>query len=458
MIKFQRNYKLVYTAPATDTEDVIDIEIKYPLTIEFDIKRNTFAQSNTAKFKIYNLGASTRNQIYQDKYYINRLCFVEFYAGYGDNMPLIFKGKVMEAYYNDEGTEIVTNIKCLDNDIIQSYTNATFEAGTPKKDVLTIISKDMKNCRLVNVGSLEGNLQTPLVVNDFSFVAINKLTGGHVFIDNGVINMLQDNEVLKDVVIPKLSDESGLLRSPTRAGTQVEVDCIFSPEIIVGQLVEIESKKAPIYNGQFKVVGIHHQGTISGTVCGEVKTTLDLFIGALLPNSNSKWTGVYAQQPLSTVEGTKVTPVTNEVLSSIQEVRQYLIKHGTPPNQKITQNISWKEVLLNYSKQGSVPSISVLSNLYTVATKLQGFLDKYYRGNKVTITSGWRSRSYNPTVGGASNSPHIRGMALDFCIPGTPTYYVYRNFRPYWGGRTYNGGGWIHCDIDYGKGNIANDR
>lgn len=458
MIKFQRNYKFIYTAPATDTDEVIDIEIKYPLTIEFDIKRDVDSQTNTAEFKIYNLAKSTREQIFQDKYYINRKCFVEFYAGYGDNMPLIFKGQVLEAYFGDEGTEIVSNIKCVDYDIIQSYTNATFEVGTPKKDVLAQISKDMPNCKLVNVGKLEGNLSTPLVISDYSFIALNQLTGGHVFIDNGVINMLQDNEALKDVVIPKITDETGLLRSPTRVATQVEVDCIFSPEIIVGQLIEIESEKAPIYNGQFKVIGVHHQGTISGAICGEVTTTLDLFIGALLPNSNAMWTGVYSQEPLSVVEGSKVSPVTKEILSSLHEVRQYLIKNGTPPNQKITHNINWREVLFKYSEQGEVPSIAVLSNLYTVATRLQEFLDKYYRGNKITITSGWRSRKYNPTVGGASNSAHIRGMALDFCIAGVPTYYVYKNFRPFWGGRTYNGGGWIHCDIDYSKGNIANDR
>ena len=42
---------------------------------------------------------------------------------------------------------------------------------------------------------------------------------------------------------------------------------------------EINSKINPIYNGQFKVDGIKHSGTISGAVGGECKTSLDLFLG-----------------------------------------------------------------------------------------------------------------------------------------------------------------------------------
>ena len=218
---------------------------------------------------------------------------------------------------------------------------------------------------------------------------------------------------------------------------------IFEPRITVGQLVEIESSTASIFDGQFKVIGIHHAGIISGAVAGEARTTLNLFIGALIPNSNQIFTGVGVTEPLSEVKGIgNVTPVSKEVLSSIREVRAYLIKNNRVPDKKITHGIKWANVLLNYSKQGEVPSMSVLVNLYGVATQLQNFVDKFYPGNRIVINSGWRSQSYNTTIPGAApRSAHILGKALDFNIPGQTLYYVYQNIRKYWSGWFYMGNG-----------------
>ena len=46
--------------------------IGYPLTIEFNIVRNTFASANSATFNIYNLSPSTRSSefFFQDRFNI----------------------------------------------------------------------------------------------------------------------------------------------------------------------------------------------------------------------------------------------------------------------------------------------------------------------------------------------------------------------------------------------------
>ena len=54
---------------------------------------------------------------------------------------------------------------------------------------------------------------------------------------------------------------------------------MIEPKIIIGQLLQIESQINQFYNGQFKVVGISHNGIISGAVNGQCITTLQLFIG-----------------------------------------------------------------------------------------------------------------------------------------------------------------------------------
>ena len=112
-------------------------------------------------------------------------------------------------------------------------------------------------------------------------------------------------------------------------------------------------------------------------------------------------------------------------------------------------------------QQGSSPSITVLSNLYTVSTYLQAFRNKYYPSSKIKITSGWRSSSYNAkTKGAAPKSQHIQGKALDFVITNQNMSKVWQNFKKFWkyGYMVSYSGGWIHGDIrNIGVG-ITNDK
>lgn len=462
MNKLQRNYKMVYTAPPSDANtDPIEVTINYPIGLELDIKRDTFASSNTGNFRLFNIKKSTREKIFQDLFNINRYCFLDLYAGYGNNMPLIFRGKVLQAYSSRSNTEVITEIQALDNDIIQSYSSHTFEAGTPKKDILNTLMNDMPNVQLGAIGTLEGNIATRTVFDDPTFIAINKLTGNQAFIDNGKLNMLCNNECIGDVGIYKITPKTGLIGTPRRRDAFLEVDLIFAPEITVGQLVEVDDPVSTEFNGQHKVLGVHHHGIIDGHVGGELVTTLSLFIGVLLPNSNSIVTGSSIWQPVSLVKNNKVEPVNNASINSMRAIRQKIIQTNSIPHSKITSNIWWDEVIQNYSSQGSVPSLDVMTNLYSVANKLQDFINKYYPNNKVIITSGWRSRSYNATIPNAArNSAHITGQALDFYLPGQSLSYVYRYIKPYWGNRCYLNSrqGIIHVDTATEKGPIPNDR
>lgn len=460
MNKTQRNYKLVYTLPPEqEGEEAKQITITYPLMLDLDVRRDTCATSNTGSFRIFNLAKDTRENIFQDLYQIDRWCFLDVYAGYGNNMPLIFTGKVLQAYSSRQGTEVITEIQALDNDIIQSYSSHVFEAGTPKMDVLTTLMQDMPNVELGAVGTMEGNLVTRTVFDDQTFIAINKLTGNQAFIDLNKLNVLNNNECLGDIGIYKITSDTGLIGTPRRRDAMLEADVIFAPEIQVGQLVDIESSISTEFNGQYKVLGVHHHGSIGEQVSTQLVTTLVLFVGSLLPNSSSTFTGVTTYQPLSVVKNNKVEEVGNTAMNSIRAIRKEIQKTNKVPHKRITKNIWWDEVIKNYSQQGEVPSIEVMSNLYSVANALQDFVDKFYPNNKIIITSGWRSASYNAkTPNAASKSAHITGEALDFYLPGQILAYVYRNFKTAWSYRRYMGNGFIHCDLALEKGPIANDR
>ena len=71
----------------------------------------------------------------------------------------------------------------------------------------------------------------------------------------------------------------------------------------------------------------------------------------------------------------------------------------------------------------------------------------------ITITSGYRSPSYNAKVGGAPNSYHVRGMASDIRVVGYDIDSVYAWLDlvfPVSGLGKYvrgpDGWGWIHLD------------
>lgn len=474
-VKFGRNYVLKYTIPIVkedgnlDTTNAEVITIKYPLKLEFDINRNTFSSSNQATLRIYNLKESTRNKMFQDQFNILRYVFVDLYAGYGANegeLPLILSGKVMSCYSERRGTDVITSIQVMDNDIIQSYSNHTFPAGTPKNEVVVTLVGDMKNLKPGAITPLEGNIERPLSISDLSFIALRQFTGGSCFIDNGQVHVLHDNEVRGDVGIYKLTSESGLLGTPRRRDAQVEIDCLFSPEISVGQLVEVDSSVDPThFNGQFKVCGIHHSGVISGAECGQARTTLNLFVGNMLPNSNFVVTGVdgYTRETILAVMGNSKKSISlDSNATGIRDVYNYIHKHKQAPRSKLTANIRWSELFSpNQGSKGMNPSIAHLFNLYTVATYLQAFRNKYYPSSKIKINSGWRSVSGNASVGGVAKSQHLQGKAIDFKIMNQPLNNVWANMRKYWKYgylQYYPKYGFIHCDIrNIGVG-ITNDK
>jgi len=463
MSKFIRNFKLIYTVPPTTTDkDAEVITIESPLTVDFDITRNTFSSANNATFRLYNLAPTTRDKIFQDKYNIFRFCFVDFYAGYGDQLSLLFTGKVMQAYSERQGTEMVTEIQALDAFGIFDYSTHTFPKGTGTHDLIKTLANDMEHIKLGAVGVPDERITSHLSIDSVSFDAISKVTGGLCFVDLGKLNILKNNQVLQDAEIYKIDSDTGLLGTPKRRDAQVEIDMIFEPRITVGQLVEVESSTARIFDGQFKVIGIHHAGTISGAIAGEARTTLNLFIGPLIPNSNQIYTFDSPKEPLSEVKDFKVAPVTKQVLSSLKEIRQYLIDYGKPPDKWATNHISWKSLLNPYGLQEETPSLTVLSNLYQVATLLEAFYKRFFNGKNLRIQGGWRSRSYNmylksknPKV--ATNSRHITGQAIDFTIGGVSNSTVWSYAFKYWAGWGHYDSQHIHLDTSKGAKRIGGD-
>ena len=442
MAKFMRNYLINWIN--LDTKEDIFIgdtnwQAKegwtYPnlLTINLDINRNTFAASNECHLQIYNLSRSHRQTMYHDRYRPDKVIWLEIMAGYGQNLSLIFRGKVLQSYSYMQGNDMITDIQALDAGFMEyvkdgrhvNYTSMTLEAGTSKREAIKRVTADMEEG--VQVGAIgkvgDVTYQTPVSFLGNAFFTLDTLTGGHVFVDQGKINVLSDKEVLDVGTVPLINAETGLLGTPMRRDGQLEVDILFEPSYVVGQLIEMQTiTGVDEFNGLFKVIGIHHSGTISAATCGVLKTRLNLWYGNKLPDTDNA--DVATEEFFAKVRGENVQPMSGFIPQDCQAVYEWIKKYNSIPTSYIANTtIKWSDVI----KGSDRPSLAIISNLYQVCTAVQAIAGT---GVKIKVSSGYRNPTDNAAVGGSSKSLHLEGKAIDVTALGNKSlediYYMYK--------------------------------
>lgn len=302
VVKFGKTFKLTIQMNDNPNQAIV---IEPPFTIDFDINRDMEATANTGNFKIYNLSPSTRKEIFQDLFDVKSIRKIIFEAGYNNKLSTLFVGTLKTAYSSRPGANIITEINAWDDgfgSMMTYFINKTYSAGWTQKDIAKAQMKGMaasSGMEMGEVGELDTNPNPrgiSLVGNGFAL--LNKTTNGLVFIDNNRINALRPHEVI-DGLVQVIDSSTGLLGTPKRQDAKLSVDCIFEPRILVGQVIEIDSDVQPEYNGQYKVIGIHHTGTISETVAAECKTEIQLLAPNLMNNG----------QDMNIIRGDDVIPV-----------------------------------------------------------------------------------------------------------------------------------------------------
>lgn len=443
MAKFMRNYLIKWMN--VDLQETILIGDKdwqkeegwvYPnlLTINLDVNRNTFAASNECHLQIYNLNKSNRQQMYHDRYRPDKVVFLEIMAGYGQNLSLIFRGKVLQSYSYMQGNDMITDIQAIDLGFMDyvkdgrhiNYTSMTLEAGTSKREAIERIQANMEEgTQIGGIGAI-GNTtyQTPVSFLGNGMFLLDTLTGGHVFVDLGKVNVLSDKEVLDIGEVPVIKAETGLLGTPMRREGQLEVDILFEPSYVVGQAVALESiTGVEEYNGIFKIIGIHHTGMISAATCGTLKTRLNLWYGNRLPDTDNTY--VLEEQPFSKVKSNEITPLDGQIPYDCIEVYEYIRIKGSTPNWLIPNTtISWTKVIPN----GDRPTLGIITNLQMICQTVQTIVGK----QKINVTSGYRNPTRNKSVGGSDTSLHLLGKAIDITSIGSMSDLkkIYFMFHP----------------------------
>jgi hypothetical protein len=285
--KFGLTWLLTFRNPSQSEQ----IEISYPLTIEFNIERNISNSLNTASIRIKNLEESIRNKFQFDHYRLvdfdkslKNYKQIILQAGYDGNLTTIFAGNLLQGYSYRAGVDIITFMNCGDGAyaVANSYSNFTINRGQSTNDLIKNLINDLTGTGTVNVGAIanvDGNIKKAQTISNYTSEIFDKINDAKLTIDLEKINLLKTYDVIDEITL--IDGDSGLLTTPIRENSYINFDMLFEPKIKLGQLIKINSSINPVYNGQYKVYGVKHSGTISKSANSSVKTSLQAFIGAI---------------------------------------------------------------------------------------------------------------------------------------------------------------------------------
>lgn len=256
------------------------IVITDPLTLKFDVKRMPMMGDCCATIEIYNLQPSTRAKLFLDYFDFANIQKVELEAGYQNGkFDLIYRGRVVTCRTRKEHTETVTRIEAQSGMfVLDSYISSSVTEGKTTTEILNeALSKVPEgNKAMLQPEAISFPKPVALMGNEMS--VLETYSKGRVFVDNEKVVVI-DKDTCIDGEIRVIDDETGLIGVPEREQTSLTVKCIFEPRIKVGQGLEIKSRIAPEFDGQYKVWGVSHSGTIGLAASGQCITTIQLWTG-----------------------------------------------------------------------------------------------------------------------------------------------------------------------------------
>ena len=289
---YNRIYRLVVT-PVDLNGNVMgnSIIVTSPITLRFNVQRMPFAGACQATFDVYNLNPETRKELFLDFYDFENIRQVTLEAGYENGkFDLIYRGRIMVSKPQKSRTDVIMHIEAISGlSALDSMLHVTVKEGETLQDVAGRIIDEIPGVQKGEVTLPDYTFQKPVALIGNGLAVLKRYAKGNVFIDLDKIFVINKDEVIQgDVRV--IDDETGLLGVPERQRTSITVNCVFEPRIKVGQGIEIKSRIAPEFDGQYKVWGVNHSGIIGGTQGGECITTIQLWTGLnLFGRFKSSW-------------------------------------------------------------------------------------------------------------------------------------------------------------------------
>lgn len=289
MLKFNRRYKCVFRIGKRigfNKQKVEQtFEIAYPYTLQFNVEAGCYQTSQQGNLRFYNINPDYQKSLWKESYDMSKYIEVELYAGYGNNMPLIFAGDVMKCYTSRKGgdTNFITEmeVSAAPEVFKNGFANQTISKGADVSSVFNDLFKGIPDVGIGYITKELGKLKrsTTFIGNPIDLIKNSYGSQYEIFIENGLLNVLAEGEVKQDKVLT-VTAASGLLGTPKRNGALTEVEMLFEPQATVAGLVNVLSDSMPDLNGTYKCLNVSHQGIISYSgECGKVITNLVLTNG-----------------------------------------------------------------------------------------------------------------------------------------------------------------------------------
>lgn len=279
--KFQYNY---YLKIETNKRGEF-LEVRPPLTIDFSIAKNTLASITNGTISIYNLNKYSRKSIQKDSYEYSKLGrTIELLGGYGNNLYSIFKGNILSAQSERQGTDFVTTVECYDGGYAkkQGYISKTFQKGTPYLKVVESLVATLSDFGVTKgaIGEVLGETTRAISLEGYAYDLLIHYTGGNCFIADSKVYVLNNREFTGDY-IPEINADTGILGTPVVEETKLKFSMIFEPRINAGQLIKVNSSttSSEKVNGEYKVTSVTHRGTFSDGVSSSVVTEIGCAFG-----------------------------------------------------------------------------------------------------------------------------------------------------------------------------------
>lgn len=216
------------------------IEIR-DLRIKFDIKKSRSREQNKASIEIYNLNETTRANIKDEG------VTVELFAGYANDVGLIFRGDIREVFHKKNNADMVTTVTAGDGDnaLRNSNINLTLPADASLKEQVELLAEKLegiKKGKIVGIEGLEGNKRATTFVGSVR-EELDRLAVKYDFaytVENHVFNLVRNRQSmgLGEVI----SVESGMIEAPIATDKGVDVKTLLNNNLKCNTLFRLESK------------------------------------------------------------------------------------------------------------------------------------------------------------------------------------------------------------------------
>jgi len=260
-MKFYLRSAKLEIGDGTTIKTIDDLKIMFTVTKQFT------ASLNTAEIIVYNLSESSRNQITEE------FTKVKLFAGYDNDLPLIFQGDLVNATHLKDQTEWVTTILASDGfKAFKGTINQSLPAGTTMPEAVSIVSDKLEgvtkgvrqgltNClsgkkSILRQVQLSGNLKD-------AFTKLSKTCGFDFSVNDEKFETTSPGQPITDVQPVIINQANGMIGSPERTEIGVNVSVLLTPSLLVGRRIQIKSQTERVNfgNGFFrKIPSIKNEG------------------------------------------------------------------------------------------------------------------------------------------------------------------------------------------------------